>query len=137
MGHISFLQMLPTQQILRGPLDTFRSANALIRGYRLTREDKGPFGLGRPSFALFSKYLNSDILHNSFVSYNIHISSHMSHLQLVENFCVYIKIFSCVWVKGTHENFLTLKISQIMVGKFLSIIGAGLVNGSCAGTGNF
>ena len=29
-----------------------------------TCEDKGPFGSGRPSFALFSNYLNSSIFYN-------------------------------------------------------------------------
>ena len=37
-----------------------------------TREDKGSFGSGRPSFALFN-----DILYNYLA---IHVSSHMSHL---------------------------------------------------------
>ena len=41
-----------------------------------TREDKGTFGLGRPSSALFSKYLNSGTLYNQLA---IHVSSHVSY----------------------------------------------------------
>ena len=57
MDHVSFLQMLPTQQIFRKPPDTSRLAGQCrhLRVHLLT--DKGPFGSGRSSFFLFSKYL--------------------------------------------------------------------------------
>ena len=59
--------MLPTQQpdIQSAsqyiPLD---SEWPTLRSLRVTTraDDKGPFGLGRPSFALFLKYLKSNIL---------------------------------------------------------------------------
>jgi len=41
-----------------------------------THEDKGPFRSERSSFALFLKYLNSNILYNQLA---IHVSSHMCH----------------------------------------------------------
>ena len=41
--------------------DTLRAPGYSSKG---TCEDKGPFGSGKPSFALFSKYFNSDIVYN-------------------------------------------------------------------------
>ena len=56
------------------PWILFGSPTLLSKG---KREDKGPFGSGRPSFALFSKYLNSAV--TSYII-AIHVSSHVSYL---------------------------------------------------------
>ena len=66
MDHFSFHQMLLTQQIA---IATPRSPRISFVGWPMpssenTREDKGPFGSGRPSFTPFSKYLNSNILYD-------------------------------------------------------------------------
>ena len=72
-----------TIYLLYGPLffpsDAADSADSYVARYSMiprkpfgwpmlpsggTHEDKGPFGSGRPSFALFSKYLNSNIIYN-------------------------------------------------------------------------
>ena len=64
MDHFSFLQTLPTQQIASYfaiPRIPFIWPMLSSEG---TREDKGPFmSAKRPSFALSSKYLNSNILY--------------------------------------------------------------------------
>ena len=60
MDHVfSFHQMLMAVDIPRAP--GYLSVGQRSRLRVTAREDKGPFGSGRPSFALF---LNSNILYN-------------------------------------------------------------------------
>ena len=67
MDHVfSFHQMLMAVDIPRAP--GYLSDGQCSCPRVATREDKGPFGSGRPSFALF---LNSDILYNKLA---IHVS---------------------------------------------------------------
>ena len=52
--------MLPTQQAFHEPIPLGVTMQLHLRVAK--HEDKEPFGSGRLSFAIFLKYLNSDIL---------------------------------------------------------------------------
>ena len=70
MDHVSFLQMLPTQQIFREPINTSQlAANAVVTG-RVHVQTRDHLGQN-------NHLLNSDILYNQLA---IHVSSHVSHL---------------------------------------------------------
>ena len=70
IDHVSFLQMLPTQQIFREPINTsWLAAMQLSRVGYTCRQGT--------IWARITIFLNSDILYNQLA---IHVSSHVSHL---------------------------------------------------------